>query len=184
MAGSLNKVMLIGNLGADPEVRTFQNGGKVCNLRIATSESWKDKNSGDRQERTEWHTVAIFNEGLAGVAERYLKKGSKVYLEGQLQTRKWQDAQGNDRYSTEVVLRGPNSVMTMLDGAPGGGSGGGGGGGQRGGYSGGGGGGQSSGGWDQGGGSSGGSGGGSSGGMGGGSGGGSNYDDLDDDIPF
>ncbi|QZH75880.1 MAG: single-stranded DNA-binding protein [Erythrobacter sp.] len=182
MAGSLNKVMLIGNLGADPEVRSFQNGGKVCNLRIATSENWKDKNTGERQERTEWHTVAIFNEGLAGVAERFLKKGSKVYLEGQLQTRKWQDQQGNDRYSTEVVLRGPNSVMTMLDGAPGAGGGsggGGGGGGQRGGYSGGGGG-QSSGGWDQGGGSKGGSG----GGMGGGSGGGSNYDDLDDDIPF
>lgn len=116
---SLNKVMLIGNLGADPEVRTFQNGGKVCNLRVATSESWKDKDSGERQERTEWHTVAIFNEGLAGVCERFLKKGSKVYLEGQLQTRKWQDAQGTDRYSTEVVLRGPNAVMTMLDGANG-----------------------------------------------------------------
>ncbi|MBA4164573.1 MAG: single-stranded DNA-binding protein [Erythrobacter sp.] len=166
MAGSLNKVMLIGNLGADPEVRTFQNGGKVCNLRIATSESWKDKNTGERQERTEWHTVAIFNEGLAGVAERYLKKGSKVYLEGQLQTRKWQDQSGNDRYSTEVVLRGPNSVMTMLDGAPGGS----GGGGSRGG---------GSGGWNQG---SGGAGGQSSGGQG--SGGGANYDDLDDDIPF
>lgn len=170
MAGSLNKVMLIGNLGADPEVRTFQNGGKVCNLRIATSETWKDKNSGDRQERTEWHTVAIFNEGLAGVAERYLKKGSKVYLEGQLQTRKWQDAQGNDRYSTEVVLRGPNSVMTMLDGATGAG-GGGGGGGQRSG----GGGGD----WGRGGG-----GGSSGGGNTGGNGGGARYDDLDDDIPF
>ncbi|VVT06960.1 single-stranded DNA-binding protein [Erythrobacter sp. EC-HK427] len=179
MAGSLNKVMLIGNLGADPEVRTFQNGGKVCNLRIATSESWKDKNSGERQERTEWHTVAIFNEGLAGVAERYLRKGSKVYIEGQLQTRKWQDQQGNDRYSTEVVLRGPNSVMTMLDGAQGGG--GGGGGGQRsGGY--GGGGGQGGGGF--GGGSGGGGNGGSGGGGNGGSGGGANYDDLDDDIPF
>jgi len=175
MAGSLNKVMLIGNLGADPEVRTFQNGGKVCNLRIATSESWKDKNSGDRQERTEWHTVAIFNEGLAGVAERYLKKGSKVYLEGQLQTRKWQDAQGNDRYSTEVVLRGPNSVMTMLDGAPGAGGGAGGGGGGGGQRSGGGGGG-----WDRGGSS----GGGSGGGMSGGQGSGPKYDDLDDDIPF
>ena len=174
MAGSLNKVMLIGNLGADPEVRTFQNGGKVCNLRIATSESWKDRNTGERQERTEWHTVAIFNEGLAGVAERFLKKGSKVYLEGQLQTRKWQDQSGNDRYSTEVVLRGPNSVMTMLDGAQGGGGGGGGyGGGQRsgGGSYGGGGGSQSSGGF-----------GGSSGG--GAPAGGSNYDDLDDDIPF
>ena len=176
MAGSLNKVMLIGNLGADPEVRSFQNGGKVCNLRIATTESWKDRNSGEKQERTEWHTVAIFNEGLAGVAERFLRKGSKVYIEGQLQTRKWQDQQGNDRYSTEVVLRGPNSVMTMLDGAQGGGGGGGGGqrsggygaGGASGGASGGGAGG-SGGGWNQGGGSS---------------GGGSNYDDLDDDIPF
>jgi len=170
MAGSLNKVMLIGNLGADPEVRTFQNGGKVCNLRVATSESWKDKNTGERQERTEWHSVAIFNEGLAGVAERYLKKGSKVYLEGQLQTRKWQDQQGNDRYSTEVVLRGPNSVMTMLDGAPGGG------GGQRGG---------DNGGWSQGGGGPrGGSSGGQSSGGQGQTGGGANYDDFDDDIPF
>ncbi|WP_252259949.1 single-stranded DNA-binding protein [Erythrobacter aurantius] len=173
MAGSLNKVMLIGNLGADPEVRTFQNGGKVCNLRVATTETWKDRNSGERQERTEWHTVAIFNEGLAGVAERYLKKGSKVYIEGQLQTRKWQDQNGNDRYSTEVVLRGPNSVMTMLDSAGGGGGGMGGGGGRSGGgYSGGGAGGAgggSGGGWNQGGGS------GSSGG---------GYDDLDDDIPF
>ena len=173
MAGSLNKVMLIGNLGADPEVRTFQNGGKVCNLRVATTETWKDRNSGERQERTVWHTVAIFNEGLAGVAERYLKKGSKVYIEGQLQTRKWQDQNGNDRYSTEVVLRGPNSVMTMLDSAGGGGGGMGGGGGRSGGgYSGGGAGGAgggSGGGWNQGGGS------GSSGG---------GYDDLDDDIPF
>jgi len=168
MAGSLNKVMLIGNLGADPEVRTFQNGGKVCNLRIATTESWKDRNTGEKQERTEWHTVAIFNEGLAGVAERFLKKGSKVYIEGQLQTRKWQDQNGNDRYSTEVVLRGPNSVMTMLDGA-GGGGGMGGGGGRSGGFAGGGASG-GGGGWDQGGGS----GGGASGG----------YDDLDDDIPF
>jgi single-strand DNA-binding protein len=174
VAGSLNKVMLIGNLGADPEIRTFQNGGKVCNLRIATSETWKDKNSGERQERTEWHTVAIFNDGLAGVAERFLRKGSKVYIEGQLQTRKWQDQQGNDRYSTEVVLRGPNSVMTMLDGAQGSGGGGGGGGQRSGGYGGGaGGGGSSGGGWNQGGGASGGS-----------AGGGSNYDDLDDDIPF
>jgi single-strand DNA-binding protein len=123
MAGSLNKVMLIGNLGADPEVRSFQNGGKVCNLRIATSESWKDKNTGERKEATEWHTVAIFSEGLAGVAERYLRKGSKVYLEGQLQTRRWQDQSGADRYSTEVVLRGPGCVLTMLDG-PQGGSGG------------------------------------------------------------
>ena len=171
MAGSLNKVMLIGNLGKDPEVRTFANGGKVCNFSIATSESWKDRNTGERQEKTEWHNVAIFNEGLAGVAERYLKKGSKVYVEGQLQTRKWTDQNGQDRYTTEVVLRGPNAVMTMLDGAPGGGGGIGGGGrssGSSGGYGGGASGG-SSGGWDQGGGSSGGSGG---------------YDDLDDDIPF
>jgi single-strand DNA-binding protein len=176
MAGSLNKVMLIGNLGADPEVRTFQNGGKVCNLRIATSETWKDKNSGDKQERTEWHTVAIFNEGLAGVAERFLKKGSKVYLEGQLQTRKWQDQQGNDRYSTEVVLRGPNSVMTMLDGpaGSGGGGAGGGGGGQR----------SSGGDWGRGGGSSGGGNMGGGGQSSGGQGSGPKYDDLDDDIPF
>ncbi|MCB2015296.1 MAG: single-stranded DNA-binding protein [Sphingobium sp.] len=124
MAGSVNKVILVGNLGADPEVRNFQNGGKVCNLRIATSESWKDRMSGERKERTEWHSVAIFSEGLAGVAERYLRKGSKVYLEGQLRTRKWQDQNGNDRYTTEVVLQGPGAVMTMLDGASGGGGGG------------------------------------------------------------
>ncbi|WP_120717326.1 single-stranded DNA-binding protein [Tsuneonella amylolytica] len=175
MAGSLNKVQLIGNLGADPEVRSFQNGGKVCNLRIATSETWKDRNSGERKEKTEWHTVAIFSEGLVGVAEQYLRKGSKVYIEGKLQTRKWQDQSGNDRYSTEVVLQGPGAVMTMLDGAPGGG----GGGGNRGGgdYGGGNRGGGGGGGWNQG-------GGGSGGGMGAGSGGGSNYDDLDDDIPF
>ena len=121
---SLNKVCLIGNLGADPECRTFQNGGKVVNLRVATSERWKDKN-GQQQERTEWHTVAIFNEGLAGVAERYLRKGSKVYIEGQLQTRKWQDQSGNDRYSTEVVLQGPRALLTMLDGAQGAGAAGG-----------------------------------------------------------
>lgn len=127
MSGSVNKVMLIGNLGADPEVKSFQNGGKVCNLRIATSESWKDRNSGEKKERTEWHTVAIFSEGLVGVAERFLRKGSKVYIEGQLRTRKWQDQSGNDRYSTEVVLQGLGSVLTMLDGAPGGGQGGGGG---------------------------------------------------------
>lgn len=173
MAGSLNKVMLIGNLGADPEIRSFQNGGKVANLRIATSESWKDRNTGERKEKTEWHTVAIFSEGLVGVVERFLKKGSKVYLEGKLQTRKWQDQNGQDRYSTEVVLQGPNAVMTMLDGAQGGG----GGGGRSGGWQSGGGD-QSSGGGDNW--RSGGGGGGSSGG----SGGGSNYDDLDDDIPF
>ncbi|QGP79491.1 single-stranded DNA-binding protein [Sphingobium sp. CAP-1] len=131
MAGSVNKVILVGNLGADPEVKSFQNGGKVCNLRIATSESWKDRMTGERKERTEWHSVAIFSEGLVGVAERFLRKGSKVYIEGQLRTRKWQDQQGNDRYTTEVVLQGLGSVLTMLDGAPGGG-------GQGGGYGGGG----------------------------------------------
>ena len=115
MAGSVNKVILVGNLGADPEVRTFQNGGKVCNLRIATSERWKDRNTGEQREKTEWHSVAIFNEGLVRVAEQYLRKGSKVYIEGQLQTRKWQDKDGNDRYSTEVVLQGFNSNLTMLD---------------------------------------------------------------------
>jgi len=125
MAGSVNKVILVGNLGADPEVRSFQNGGKVCNLRIATSETWKDRMSGERKERTEWHSVSIFSEGLAGVAERFLRKGSKVYIEGQLRTRKWQDQSGNDRYTTEVVLQGPGAVMTMLDGASGGGGGGG-----------------------------------------------------------
>jgi single-strand DNA-binding protein len=180
MAGSVNKVILVGNLGRDPESRSFQNGGKVVNLRIATSETWKDRNSGERKEKTEWHSVAIFNEGLANVAERFLRKGSKVYIEGALQTRKWTDQQGNERYSTEVVLQGFNSVLTMLDGAPGGGGGGNGGGrddwgggddfgggaprggqggarsggGQRGGY-----------------------------GQGGGQGGGF-ADDLDDDVPF
>ena len=116
MAGSVNKVILIGNLGRDPEVRTFQNGGKVCNLRIATSENWKDRNTGERREKTEWHSVAIFSEPLARVAEQYLRKGSKVYIEGQLETRKWQDQSGNDRYSTEVVLRPYTSTLTMLDG--------------------------------------------------------------------
>ena len=167
---------IVGNLGADPEVKSFQNGGKVCNLRIATSENWKDKNSGEKQERTEWHSVAIFSEGLAGVAERFLRKGSKVYIEGQLRTRKWQDQSGNDRYSTEVVLQGPGSVLTMLDGAPGGGQGGGSGGG----------GGQRSGGGDWGGGSGGGApaGGGQRSGGGNVGGGGGFADDLDDDIPF
>lgn len=116
MAGSLNKVILIGNLGADPEIKSFQNGGRIANLRLATSESWKDKQTGERKERTEWHTVAIFGEGLVGVAERYLRKGSKIYVEGKLETRKWQDQSGNDRFSTEVVLRGPGAVLTMLDG--------------------------------------------------------------------
>ena len=126
MAGSVNKVILVGNLGRDPEVRTFQNGGKVCNLRIATSDTWKDKATGERRERTEWHSVAIFSEPLARTAEQYLRKGSKVYLEGQLETRKWQDQSGQDRYSTEVVLRPYNSTMVMLDGrGEGGGTGGG-----------------------------------------------------------
>ena len=184
MAGSLNKVMLIGNLGADPEIRSFQNGGKVANLRIATSEQWKDKATGERKEKTEWHTVAIFSEGLVSVVERYLKKGSKVFVEGKLQTRKWQDQNGADRYSTEIVIQGLGGTLTMLDGAAGGagggsggGSGGGGGsygGGRSGGGSGSGGGGGA---WDQ-------SGGGSGGGGGAPAGGGGGYDDLDDDIPF
>lgn len=186
MAGSVNKVILVGNLGQDPESRSFQNGGKVVNLRIATSESWKDRNTGERKEKTEWHSVAIFSEGLAGVAERFLRKGSKVYVEGKLQTRKWQDQSGNDRYSTEIVLQGPQAVLTMLDGAGGGQRGGSGGGGEWGGGS--------SGGYDDGfGGGSGGGGyggSGSSGGFGGGSGGsnrssGPSYEnDLDDDVPF
>ena len=125
MAGSVNKVILVGTLGTDPESRSFQNGGKVVELRIATSESWKDRNSGERKEKTEWHTVKVFNEGLANVAEKYLRKGSKVYIEGALTTRKWQDQSGADRYSTEIVLQGFKSVLTMLDGAPGGGQGGG-----------------------------------------------------------
>lgn len=178
MAGSVNKVIIVGNLGRDPESKTFSNGGKVVNLRIATSESWKDKNSGERKEQTEWHSVAIFNEALGGVAERYLRKGSKVYIEGALKTRKWQDAQGQDKYSTEIVLQGFNSVLTMLDGAPGAGGGSGGGGGGGGGSR-----------DDFGGGSGGGYGGGGGRGgasSGGGSGGGrqSFADDLDDDVPF
>ena len=171
MAGSVNKVILIGNLGADPEVKSFQNGGRIANLRIATSENWKDKASGERKERTEWHTVVLQSDGLVGVAERFLRKGSKVYIEGQLRTRKWQDASGNDRYSTEVSVGGIGGVLTMLDGAPGGG------GGQR----------SGGGDWNQGGASSGGGGSNFSGGAGGGAsgGGGSNFsDDLDDDIPF
>ncbi|MEO0621018.1 MAG: single-stranded DNA-binding protein [Pseudomonadota bacterium] len=174
MAGSVNKVILIGNLGRDPEVRSFQNGGKVCNLRIATSETWKDRQSGERREKTEWHSVAIFSEPLARVAEQYLRKGSKVYIEGQLETRKWQDQNGQDRYSTEVVLRPYRSELTLLDsrGEGGGGGGFGGGSGGGGGYSGGGGYGD-----DRGGG-----GGGGGGGFGGGGGGGRG--DMDDEIPF
>lgn len=122
MAGSVNKVILIGNLGADPEIKSFSNGGRICNLRIATSESWKDKQTGERKERTEWHSVVINSDGLVGVAERYLRKGSKVYVEGQLRTRKWQDQAGNDRYSTEVVVGGMGGTLTMLDGAQGGGT--------------------------------------------------------------
>jgi single-strand DNA-binding protein len=194
MAGSVNKVILVGNLGKDPEVRTMQNGGKVCSFTLATSESWKDRNSGERQERTQWHQIAIFNENLAGIAERYLKKGSKVYVEGQLETRKWQDQSGNDRYTTEVVLRQFRGELTLLDragegGGRGGGYGGGGGGGGGGGddygapdygsgYGGGGG--------ERGGGTGGGgTGGGPRGGAG--AGGGSRpqrQDDLDDEIPF
>ncbi|MGR3491304.1 MAG: single-stranded DNA-binding protein [Shimia sp.] len=170
MAGSVNKVILVGNLGQDPDVRTFNNGGKVVNLRIATSETWKDKNTGERRERTEWHSVAIFNEPLGRIAEQYLRKGSKVYLEGQLETRKWQDQSGQDRYSTEVVLRPYTGNMTLLDSRN---SGGGGGGyDDRGGYGGGGGGNV---GYDQ-------------GGSGGGGRGGYSSPapaaDLDDEIPF
>jgi len=192
MAGSVNKVILVGNLGRDPESRSFSNGGKVVELRIATSESWKDRNSGEKKERTEWHTVKLFSEGLANVAERYLRKGSKVYLEGQLQTRKWQDQSGADRYSTEIVLQGFDAKLVMLDG-PGGGQGGGGsGGGARDDWGGGDaefagqsssrGGGGGFGGGSSGGGYGGGSRGGSSGG--GAPAGGGFPDDLDDDVPF
>lgn len=116
MSGSVNKVILVGNLGQDPEVRNIPSGGKVVNLSVATSESWKDRNTGERKEKSEWHRVVIFSEGIAKVAERYLKKGSKVYLEGQLQTRKWKDQSGNDKYSTEVVLQGFNASLVLLDG--------------------------------------------------------------------
>jgi single-strand DNA-binding protein len=122
MAGSVNKVILIGNLGADPEIRRTQDGRPIANLRVATSESWRDKTTGERKEKTEWHRVVIFNEGLCKIVEQYLKKGSKVYLEGSLQTRKWQDKEGHDRYSTEVVLQGFNSQLTMLDTRGGGGA--------------------------------------------------------------
>ena len=173
MAGSVNKVIIVGNLGADPEVKSFQNGGRICNLRVATSENWTDKQSGEKRERTEWHQVVLQSDGLVGVAERYLKKGAKVYLEGQLRTRKWQDKSGNDRYSTEISIGGFDGKLVMLDSRQGGSGGGG------------------SDGWNQG---SGGSGSGSSGGgdkksgdwSGGSSGfGGGDFDkDLDDDVPF
>ena len=124
MAGSVNKVILVGNVGADPEIRRTQDGRPIANLRIATSETWRDRNSGERKEKTEWHTVVVFNEGLCKVVEQYVKKGAKLYIEGALQTRKWQDQTGNDRYSTEVVLQGFNSTLTMLDGRGEGGGGG------------------------------------------------------------
>ncbi|MFO1171436.1 MAG: single-stranded DNA-binding protein [Hyphomicrobiaceae bacterium] len=180
MAGSVNKVILVGNLGKDPEIRHTQDGRPICNLSVATSESWRDKGSGERKERTEWHRVVIFNDGLCKVAENYLKKGSKVYIEGQLQTRKWTDQSGVEKFSTEVVLQGFNSTLTMLDGRPGAG-----GGMQeagqssyddapRGGGGGGGGGGRSSGGAGR-----------SSGGGGNGGGGGGSFEkELDDEIPF
>ena len=126
MAGSINKVILIGNVGNDPEVRSFNNGGKVCNLSIATSDTWKDKQTSERREKTEWHRVAIFNEGLVGIVERYVKKGTKLYIEGKLQTRKWQDRDGNDKYTTEVVLQGYDGNLTLLDSRNSGGQGGGG----------------------------------------------------------
>lgn len=179
MAGSVNKVILIGNLGRDPEVRSLNDGSKVVNLRIATSETWRDRASGERKERTEWHSVVIFNENLAKVAENYLRKGSKIYIEGQLQTRKWTDQQGQDRYTTEIVLQRYRGELTILDSRGEGGGGGGFGGGNdygdEGGFGGGGGGGFRSG-----------PSGGGRGGSGGGFGGGrpSQQDDLDDDIPF
>ncbi len=175
MAGSVNKVIIVGNLGADPEVKSFQNGGRIANLRVATSENWNDRATGEKKERTEWHSIVLQSDGLVGVAERYLKKGSKVYIEGQLRTRKWQDQSGNDRYTTEISVGGFDGKLVMLDGASGG---------QRGGGS--------NDGW----GSSGGSGGGDRPGAGGsgsgdhwrggssGFGGGDFSDDLDDDVPF
>ena len=200
MSGSINKVILVGNLGADPEIRRTQDGRPIVNLNIATSESWRDRNTGERREKTEWHRVVIFSEGLAKVAEQYLKKGSKVYVEGQLQTRSWEDQQGQKRYSTEVVLQGFNSNLTMLDGPSGrGGAGGGAGGGDfgggddfGGGYGGGGGGGAGGGFGGGRGGSGGGYGGGSGGGRAAGSSGGGRSggynpppaSDIDDEIPF
>lgn len=158
MAGSVNKVILIGNLGKDPEIKSFQNGGKIANFSIATSESWKDKQTGEKKDRTEWHNIVINGDGLIGVVERYLKKGSKVYVEGQLRTRKWQDKDGNDRYTTEVSIAGLGGKLVMLDGAPGGSSGGSS---------------KSSGDWNQG-----------SGGSSGGSSSPPFDDDLNDDVPF
>ncbi len=169
MAGSVNKVILIGNLGVDPEVRSFQNGGRVCNLSVATSENWKDKQTGDRRERTEWHKVAVYQDGAVGYAEQYLRKGSKVYVEGQLETRKWQDQSGNDRYTTEVTVRPFSGNLTGLD-SRGGGEGGGSGGNWGGGAAAGG----AASGNDYGGGQS----------SGSGPGGGAFDDDLDDDVPF
>ena len=171
MAGSVNKVIIVGNLGRDPEVRSFPNGGKVVNLRIATSETWRDRNSGERKERTEWHSVAIFNEGIAKIAEQYLKKGSTVYIEGSLETRKWQDQSGQDKYTTEIVLRPYNGNLTLLGGRDGGSGGGGGGYDDRGGY-------------DDGGQGGGGYGGGSSSGGGRSGSGGGGRSDMDDEIPF
>lgn len=190
MAGSVNKVILVGNLGADPEIRRTQDGRPIANLRIATSESWRDRGTGERKERTEWHRVVIFNEGLCKVAENFLRKGSKVYIEGQLQTRKWQNQQGQDQYSTEIVLQGFNSTLTMLDGRGEGGGGSGGYGGDSGGYGGGSGGdygggyGGGSSGGGQGGGFGGGYGGGSSSGGGAGGGFGGGAGPMDDEIPF
>jgi single-strand DNA-binding protein len=184
MAGSVNKVILIGNLGRDPEVRSFQNGGKVVNLRIATSESWRDRNTGERKERTEWHSVAIFNENIAKIAEQYLRKGSTVYIEGALETRKWQDQSGQDRYTTEIVIRPYRGELTLLGGRGDGGgaaSGGDFGGGGYDDYQGGGG---STGGGYSGGGSSGGYAGGSGRSGGGGSAPAGGRPDMDDEIPF
>ncbi len=164
MAGSVNKVILVGNLGRDPEVRTMQSGGRVCNLSVATSETWRDKASGERKERTEWHRVVVFNDNLVKLCESYLRKGSKVYIEGQLETRKWQDQSGQEKYSTEVVLRAFRGEITMLDTRGGGGDSGG----DPGGY----------------GGDGGGPGGGAGGGSGGGRGSAPPRGDLDDDIPF
>lgn len=177
MAGSVNKVIIVGNLGRDPEVRSFPNGGKVVNLNIATSETWRDKATGERKERTEWHRVAIFSEPLAKIAEQYLRKGSTVYIEGQLETRKWQDQSGADRYTTEIVLRPFRGELTLLGGR---GEGGGAGGGEdRGGYD------NYDGGAGSGGGyRGGGQGGGAAGGYGGGSGSGGGRSDMDDEIPF